>query len=99
LTASTPYAIITIELRKGKIKIMLVTEKKITRVKIQLDNNEMNCLEDSRDMMECLEIILKENKAKELVNPSTGEVIDIEDFLRLQGVLNGLIHCKEWILE
>jgi hypothetical protein len=99
LTTSTPYALIIIELRKGKVKIMLVTEKRITRVNVHLDDNERACLEDVRAMAECFETILEENGMKEFVSPSTGEVIDIEDFFRLQGVLNGLIHCKEWILE
>ena len=99
LTTSTPYAIITIELRKGKVKIMLVTEKKITRVMVHLDDNEIASLHDVRAMAECFEAILEENKATEFVSPSTGEVIDIEDFFRLQGILNGLLRCKEWILE
>jgi hypothetical protein len=99
LTTSTPYAIITIELRKGKVKIMLVTEKKITRVMVHLDNDEIVCLEDSKDILEYLETILKENGAKEFVSTSTGEAIDMEDLLRLKGILSGLISCKEWILE
>jgi hypothetical protein len=99
LTTSTPYAIIIIELRKGKVKIMFVTEKKITRVMVHLDSDEIVCLEDSKDILEYLEVILKENGAKEFVSTSTGEVIDMEDLLRLKGILSGLISCKEWILE
>ena len=78
---------------------MLVTEKKITRVNVHLDDNEMACLEDVRAIAECFETILEESGMTELVSPKTGEVIDIEDFFRLKGVLSGLIHCKEWILE
>jgi hypothetical protein len=78
---------------------MLVTEKKITRVRTHLDDNEIASLNDVRAMAECFEAILEENGMKEFVSPSTGEVIDIEDFFRLQGVLNGLIHCREWVLE
>lgn len=78
---------------------MLVTEKKITRVMVHLDNDEIICLEDSKDILEYLETILTENGAKEFVSTSTGEVIDMEDLLRLKGILSGLISCKEWILE
>lgn len=78
---------------------MLVTEKKITRIMVHLDDNEMACLNDIRAIAECFETILEENGAKEFVSSSTGEVIDIEDFFRLKGILSGLISCKEWILE
>lgn len=78
---------------------MLVTEKKITRVMIHLDDNEMASLNDVRAIAECFEIFLEENGAREFISPSTGEVIDIEDFFRLKGILSGLIHCKEWTLE
>ena len=78
---------------------MLVTEKKITRVTVHLDDNEMACLNDVRAIAECFETILEENGAREFVSSNTGEVIDIEDFFRLKGILSGLISCKEWILE
>lgn len=78
---------------------MLVTEKKITRVAVHLDDNEIASLNDVMAMAKWFEAILEENEAKEFISSSTGEVIDVEDFFRLQGILSGLLHCREWVLE
>ena len=78
---------------------MLVTEKKITRVRVGLDDNEIASLNGVYSMADCFIEILDENKAKMFMNPATGEIIDKEDLKRLRGVLQGISHCREWVLE
>ena len=78
---------------------MLVKEKKITKAMIQLDDNEMACLNDVSSIAKYFIDLLGDNKARKLVSSSTGEIIDIEDFFRLRGILSGLIDCEEWILK
>lgn len=78
---------------------MLVAEKKITRVITKLDDNEIASLNDVYTIADCFIEILDENKAKEFMNPMTGEIIDRNDLSRMLGVISGLNHCREWVLE
>ena len=78
---------------------MLVTEKTITRVKVGLDDNEIASLNDVYSIADCFIEIFNENKATEFMNPATGEIIDIDDLMRMCGIISGLIHCREWVLE
>ena len=78
---------------------MLVAEKKITRVITKLDDDEITTLNNTDFLVDCFIAILDENKAKEFMNPATGEVIDRDDLMRMSGIISGLNHCKEWILE
>ena len=54
-----------------------------------------------RDTLEALKIIeiLNENKADMFMNPTTGEIIDKDDLMRMCGIISGLNHCREWVLE
>ena len=78
---------------------MLVTEKKITRVRVGLDDNEIASLNDVYSMADCFIETLDENKAKMFMNPATGEIIDRDDLMRMCGIISGLNHCREWVLE
>lgn len=78
---------------------MLVTEKKITRVRTHLDDNEIASLNDMMAIADCFQDILKDNGAIRFVSTATGEVIEMKDLCRLKGILSGLNHCREWVLE
>ena len=76
-----------------------MTEKKITRVRVQLDDNEIASLNDTMAIVSCLFEPLVENQKVEYISTATGEVIEMDDLKRVNGILSGLIHCREWILE
>ena len=101
MTTSTPYAIITIEIRKGKVRIMLVKERTITirTATVELDDYEIASLNDVRGLALCYLDLLNDNDAEQLYNPATGELIEKRDLMRLRGVLEGLIHCRHWEVE
>jgi len=80
---------------------MLVAEKTIIIRKstVQLDDWEIASLNDVNALTLCYLDMLEQNDATQMVNPATGELIEYDDLLRLRGVLGGLIHCREWVLE
>ena len=80
---------------------MLVAEKTVTirKATVQLDDWEMASLNDVNALALCYTDVLEQNDATQMVNPATGELIEYNDLLRLRGVLGGLIHCREWVLE
>lgn len=80
---------------------MLVAEKTVTirKATVQLDDWEMASLNDVNALILCYTDVLEQNDATQMVNPATGELIEYDDLLRLRGVLGGLIHCREWVLE
>ena len=78
---------------------MLIVEKKVTRVIVDFDDKEMISLRDVYSMVDNLITTLDENKAKEFMNPMTGEIIDRNDLSRMLGVISGLDSCGEWVLE
>lgn len=78
---------------------MLITEKKITRVIVKLDKNERDVLRDSIEILSCIQDMMIDKQASEMINLSTGEVIEREEFARLRGIINGLIDGGEWVLK
>lgn len=77
---------------------MLIVEKKITKVIVGLDDNEIASLNDVYSIADNLIITLDENNAEEFMNPTTGEIIDRDDLSRMLGIISGLKHCGEWVL-
>lgn len=78
---------------------MLITEKKITRVVTRMDDNEIAALNDVYAIADYFIEILDDNKAEWFMNPATGEIIDKDDLMRMCGIISGLNHCREWVLE
>lgn len=78
---------------------MLMTEKKMVRVIVKLDNEEKTAIETLDFVAESLIEVLEENQAKEMSSLITGEVIERSDLLRLRGILHGLARNTEWVLE
>lgn len=78
---------------------MLIKEERTVRTTINIDTEEKYAVEVVDVMAETLLERLEENKKLEMISPATGEIIDKEDLRRLRGVLSGLVHCKEWVLE
>jgi hypothetical protein len=77
---------------------MLIVEKKITKVIVGLDDNEIASFNDVYSIADDLITTLDENKATDFMNPATGEIIDRDDLSRILGVISGLKHCGEWVL-
>ena len=78
---------------------MLITEKRTVRTTVNIDPAEQYAVEVVDFIAESLFEMLEDNKKLEMVSPATGEIIDKEDLKRLRGVLQGISHCKEWVLE
>ncbi len=80
---------------------MLVAEKKITvtNAVVKLDSNEIASLVDVHDIIDCYLLMLNDNDAEQMHSPLTGELIDRDDLRRVMGVISGLTHCREWVLE
>lgn len=78
---------------------MLITEKRMVRTTVSVDPGECYAIEVVDSIAEGLFKMLEDNKKLEMVSPATGEVIDKEDLKRLRGVLQGISHCREWVLE
>lgn len=78
---------------------MLIKEKKNTRVVIELDDNEIACLNYVNAIATFFTIILEKNGKTELISSSTEEVFYIKDFFVLRELLSGLIDREDWILK
>ena len=80
---------------------MLITEKTITvtNAVVKLDSNEIASLVDVHDIIDCYLLMLNDNDAEQMHSPLTGELIDRDDLRRVMGVISGLTHCREWVLE
>ena len=78
---------------------MKITEKRTVRTTVDIDPAEQYAIEVVDFIAEKLLKMLEDNKKLEMVNLATGEVIDKEDLKRLRGVLQGISHCREWVLE
>jgi hypothetical protein len=78
---------------------MLITEKRTVRTTVNIDPAEQYAIEVVDFIAESLFEMLEDNKKLEMTSPATGEVIDKHDLQRVRGVLQGISHCKEWVLE
>ena len=79
---------------------MLITErKKTTKITTKLDDNEIAAFNDVYSLIDFFITVLDENKAKEFISEVTGEVIERDELLRVLGIISGLEHCREWVLE
>lgn len=78
---------------------MKITEKRTVITTVDIDPAEQYAIEVVDLIAEKLFETLEDNKKIEIVSPATGEVIDKEDLKRLRRVLQGISHCREWVLE
>lgn len=78
---------------------MKITEKITVRTTVDIDPAEQYAIEVVDFIAEKLFETLEDNKKIEMLSPATGEVIDKEDLKRLRGVLQGISHCREWVLK
>lgn len=78
---------------------MKITEKRTVRTTLDIDPAERYAIEVVDFIAEKLFEMLEDNKKLEMLSPATGEVIDKEDLKRFRGVLQGISHCREWVLE
>lgn len=78
---------------------MLITEKRMVRTTVSVDPGECYAIEVVDAIAETLFQMLEDNKKLEMTSPATGEVIDKQDLQRLRGVLQGISHCREWVLK
>lgn len=78
---------------------MKITEKRTVRTTLDIDPAEQYAIEVVDFIAEKLFEMLEDNKKLEMVSPATGEVIDKQDLQRFRGVLQGISHCREWVLE
>ena len=78
---------------------MLMTEKTTIRTTVTIDPGEQYAIGVVDFIAESLIKMLEDNKKLEMASPATGEIIDKEDLKRLRGVLQGISHCREWVLE
>ena len=78
---------------------MLVAKKKITRITTELNDDEIAAFNDVYSAIDFLIRVLDKNNAREFVSSVTGEVISENDLSRVLGIISGLEHCREWVLE
>lgn len=78
---------------------MLVTKKKITRIATELNDDEIAAFNDVYSSIDFFIRVLDKNNAREFVSSVTGEVISENDLSRVLGIISGLEHCREWVLE
>ena len=78
---------------------MLITEKRMIRATVSVDPGECYAIEVVDSIAESLLKMLEDNKKFGMVSPATGEIIDKEDLKRLRGILQGISHCREWVLD
>lgn len=78
---------------------MLVSEKKITRITTELNDYEIAAFNDVYNSIDFFIRILDKNNAREFVSSVTGEVIEEKELSRVLGIISGLEHCREWVLE
>jgi hypothetical protein len=78
---------------------MLITEKRTVRATVTIAPIEQNAIEVVDFIAENLLEMLEANKKTEMMNSATGEIIDTDDLRRFRGVLQGISHCREWVLE
>ena len=75
---------------------MLVTEKKITRATIVLDEAERDHLYYARAIADCFLATLKDNGSNEMMSLATGEIIEQRDIERLKGILSAMEENPHW---
>lgn len=92
-------AIINITKEKEKVKIMLITEKKIIRTRVELDKDERDILREVNRILFCIQDMMTENDADEMISLSTGEVIERDELSRLRGIIGGLLSNNKWELK
>jgi hypothetical protein len=78
---------------------MLITEKRVVRAIVSVDPGECYAIEVVDSIAESLFKMLEDNKKTEMMNFATGEIIDTDDLRRFRGILQGISHCREWVLE
>lgn len=78
---------------------MLITEKRTVRTTVNIDPAEQYAIEVVDSIAKSLFEMLEDNKKSEMMNFATGEIIDTDDLKRFRGVLQGISHCREWVLE
>ena len=78
---------------------MLVAKKKITRITTELNDDEIAAFNDVYSSIDFFIRVLDKNNAREFVSSVTGEVISENDLSRVLGIISGLEHCREWVLE
>ena len=78
---------------------MLMTEKRTIRTTVTIDPAEQYAIEVVDFIAESLLEMLEDNKKSEMMNFATGEIIDTDDLKRFCGILQGISHCREWVLE
>jgi hypothetical protein len=78
---------------------MLMTERRTVRTTVTIDPAEQYAIEVVDFIAESLLEMLEDNKKTEMMNFATGEIIDTDDLRRFRGILQGISHCKEWVLE
>lgn len=69
---------------------MLITEKKIIRATIVLDEAEREHLFYTGRIVDCFLSELKDNSSNEMMSLATGEVIDQGDLERLKDILSAM---------
>ena len=78
---------------------MLITEKRTVRATVTIDPAEQYAIEVVDSIAESLLEMRADNKKTEMMNFATGEIVDTDDLQRLRGILQGISHCREWVLE
>jgi hypothetical protein len=78
---------------------MLMTERRTVRTTVTIDPAEQYAIEVVDFIAESLLEMLEDNKKTEMMNSATGEIIDTDDLRRFRGILQGISHCREWVLE
>lgn len=78
---------------------MLMTERRTVRTTVTIEPIEQNAIEVVDFIAESLLEMLEDNKKTEMMNFATGEIIDTDDLRRFRGILQGIGHCREWVLE
>lgn len=78
---------------------MLITEKRTVRATVTITPTEQSAIEVVDFVAENLLEMLADNKKTEMMNFATGEIVDTDDLQRLRGILQGVSHCREWVLE
>lgn len=69
---------------------MLVTQKRITRVAITLDDEERDCLYDTKRIADCFLAELELNNSNEMMCLATGEILERRDIEKFKGFISAM---------
>lgn len=78
---------------------MLVEEKRIMKLILEYEEEDLESLKNTLNIIDFLIENFQSSLVKEIYNEVTGECINRFDLYKVTGIINGLLTNREWLVE